>query len=889
MFEFCIRSYDARILHFFYCIGVHRVRYWYQHKGPAKNMVNEEWFEKQYADPSRPELINVESNFRIEWNNLQIIKKDTPVRLGIKRDPVFDKNNAWVDTQPKNVIDFGGQESSILKIIHNEHILLQEKVNALTNERLKSEKLQKQMKEKAKPEERKSKKKAKPEEETMKRSDKQEKTTLQKEITESKTEKPTKQKKRRNTNNNNGNSYMEKRKKEYEISIDCMKSELREEIQLIPLIPPQETTGQPMHGLEQANPITEDRTTIPNPGLEKPVMPPITEDRTEIPMHGLEQANPITEDITEIPKQANRGLEKPVPQETNPMTKDTTGKPKQGLEKTEDTTRLENTKNKKNINIEETTGKPTLYNHKTKAVNNNSKRKNKNKKKKSRNNKKNKKSGRLGNWHYKVEVSRSKDIMAGIQDKVHRERSISICKGHWKRVEKEAGSGKSKSGSLSKEEKKSERAEWILASGDRQWSSLSLLSESVSTSGVYHGGVQMGREGTKHLREVQFLPTASQLKLPLTGGRLGMSLEGSGKRRIFAIDLQHQRMIIGKGDETWKRHSISSVKDLTKISDMCTFVVPMDVFNLLLGPWQFDRESIHDGVKNTHLFLHKGGEINLGTAQTTGYRNHYVRRHSWKARECEEEHDSFLDTPPIFYEYGADESEFCVTTPSLSGNLFIEYADPVWEDFDINYSKLFRSVHLKLQLEETSKRMWLFNLYYSSWPLFALSHHFLVWYCAELVYPGREFRRYAVLGDDVVIADPLVAKRNEEALGEFQVEISRQKSLISSTGSFEFAKRFFVKNGSVDLSPISIRTLMSFMSPFGLMGISYPSLIKNLLRICGMGYKVIALLNHNASKRVRRIRAMWGLPRGLSSLSFEIWLGHSLSLSEGSSSGILAI
>ncbi|KAF9589105.1 hypothetical protein IFM89_019155 [Coptis chinensis] len=347
-------------------------------------------------------------------------------------------------------------------------------------------------------------------------------------------------------------------------------------------------------------------------------------------------------------------------------------------------------------------------------------------------------------------------------------------------------------------------------------------------------------------------------------------------------------MIIGKGDETWKRHSIFRTRciskgklctvvidggftdnlvsqemvdklglqttkhskpfsiqwfkkgDLVAVNHQCLVpltigpyedtvmctVVPMDVFNLLLGrPWQFDHRSIHDGVKNTHLFLHKGRKLILEP----------------------------LKPPDI-------ETTMCTTFLAEARNL------------------------------ETSKRMWLFNLYYSSWPLFALSHHFLVWYCAELVYPGREFRRYAVLGDDVVIADPLVAKRNEEALGEFQVEISRQKSLISSTGSFEFAKRFFVKNGSVDLSPISIRTLMSFMSPFGLMGISYPSLIKNLLRICGMGYKVIALLNHNASpKRVSSDKGNVGITRGLSSLSFEIWLGHSLSLSEGSSSGILAI
>lgn len=30
--------------------------------------------------------------------------------------------------------------------------------------------------------------------------------------------------------------------------------------------------------------------------------------------------------------------------------------------------------------------------------------------------------------------------------------------------------------------------------------------------------------------------------------------------------------------------------------------------------------------------------------------------------------------------------------------------------------------------------------YLSSWPLFALAHHFVVWYCAEKVYPGKVFR-----------------------------------------------------------------------------------------------------------------------------------------------------
>lgn len=65
--------------------------------------------------------------------------------------------------------------------------------------------------------------------------------------------------------------------------------------------------------------------------------------------------------------------------------------------------------------------------------------------------------------------------------------------------------------------------------------------------------------------------------------------------------------------------------------------------------------------------------------------------------------------------------------------------------------------------------------YYSSWPLFALSHHILVWYCAERLYPGRLFDQYAVLGDDVVIADQKVAIAYEQALSDIKVTISYQK------------------------------------------------------------------------------------------------------------------
>ncbi|GKD11728.1 putative nucleotidyltransferase, ribonuclease H, partial [Tanacetum coccineum] len=42
-------------------------------------------------------------------------------------------------------------------------------------------------------------------------------------------------------------------------------------------------------------------------------------------------------------------------------------------------------------------------------------------------------------------------------------------------------------------------------------------------------------------------------------------------------------------------------------------VVPMDACHLLLGrPWQFDRQTVHDGLKNTYAFVMNGVKIVLG-------------------------------------------------------------------------------------------------------------------------------------------------------------------------------------------------------------------------------------------------------------------------------------
>lgn len=90
-----------------------------KHKGPAKHSVDETWFESQYADPSLTKQITVVDNFRVSLPTLDIARKEMllslGIKLGTKRNLVYDDNNIWVDTKPKEVIDFGGHDITILK------------------------------------------------------------------------------------------------------------------------------------------------------------------------------------------------------------------------------------------------------------------------------------------------------------------------------------------------------------------------------------------------------------------------------------------------------------------------------------------------------------------------------------------------------------------------------------------------------------------------------------------------------------------------------------------------------------------------------------------------------------------------------------------------------
>ena len=164
--------------------------------------------------------------------------------------------------------------------------------------------------------------------------------------------------------------------------------------------------------------------------------------------------------------------------------------------------------------------------------------------------------------------------------------------------------------------------------------------------------------------------------------------------------------------------------------------------------------------------------------------------------------------------------------------------------------------------------------YYGSRPLFAFSHHLVVWLTASKVYPGWRFSDYGVLGDDVVISDPHVAPIYADYIRRLGVSISQSKSPVSDTGCLEFAKRFWVNKGTRDLSPVSLRCLLNYFHLYGLIAIHHRYGVRRRFstqcRIGGSGYRTLSALSSSSSKVIKRIKAMWS--RTLLPLSW--WIGR---------------
>jgi hypothetical protein len=87
---------------------------------------------------------------------------------------------------------------------------------------------------------------------------------------------------------------------------------------------------------------------------------------------------------------------------------------------------------------------------------------------------------------------------------------------------------------------------------------------------------------------------------------------------------------------------------------------------------------------------------------------------------------------------------------------------------------------------------------YSSWAMLAISHHVLVQIAAGRVGWSTWFPHYAIIGDDIVIADKAVADAYLALMSYLGVSINLSKSVVSGH-MYEFAKRLVSVFG--DLSP----------------------------------------------------------------------------------------
>lgn len=164
----------------------------------------------------------------------------------------------------------------------------------------------------------------------------------------------------------------------------------------------------------------------------------------------------------------------------------------------------------------------------------------------------------------------------------------------------------------------------------------------------------------------------------------------------------------------------------------------------------------------------------------------------------------------------------------------------------------------------------------SSWAMLALTHHFMVQLAANRAGLTGWFMDYGVLGDDLVIIDSAVASAYLEVARELGVDINLHKSLVSSNGHFEFAKRFcspFTNLSGVSLAEVTVAggSLAAFRELLQRFSI-VPSvgLIANFM---GKGPMAISHLSKPFNKLAKSSQGLliWFLQPGFSKFSAPTW------------------
>ena len=170
----------------------------------------------------------------------------------------------------------------------------------------------------------------------------------------------------------------------------------------------------------------------------------------------------------------------------------------------------------------------------------------------------------------------------------------------------------------------------------------------------------------------------------------------------------------------------------------------------------------------------------------------------------------------------------------------------------------------------------------SSWAMLALTHHAIVQFAASRVkakQPKGWFTGYAVLGDDIVISNELVAAEYLRIMDDLGVQVGLAKSLISKTRSLEFAKRTFIRGR--DCSPVSLAevsvSLVNLQAAAELFAKCRGFIdlkLSHVARFAGFGYKNLAQLQvgFSLNNRLSRLLAYLCRPGGLFPMPLEAWL-----------------
>jgi hypothetical protein len=128
----------------------------------------------------------------------------------------------------------------------------------------------------------------------------------------------------------------------------------------------------------------------------------------------------------------------------------------------------------------------------------------------------------------------------------------------------------------------------------------------------------------------------------------------------------------------------------------------------------------------------------------------------------------------------------------------------------------------------------------SSWGMLALTHHAMVQFCAYRAGHTKWFDLYAVLGDDIVIADARVARKYRALCRLLGIGIGLPKSLVASNKTLEFAKRLFFRGEDCSGMPVKFwATAQSSSAVACALAAWVPTgNIGNFVRALGGGFKV---------------------------------------------------